>query len=386
MPPNVRILFTSWYTGLGGGETDLLTLAASLDPARYQPHLLLPAEGPLGDTWRTRGWPLHITHWRGASTWFVPFIWARFPVVQRMAALIEQEEIDLIHADYHTLPLIAPAAQQAQRPLIWTCHGWWFHPRPWQRAFFRQIDAGVARSEAIRDGFLGRPPFMPPASLPVIYSGIDTERFHPGIDGLRLRFQTSIPADAPLVAMVARFQPVKGHHTFQQMARQVALQIPEAHFVVAGEDTFGVASDAVYRDEMLAAAEADPLLRRRLHYIGFREDVERVYGAADVIVCASDFESYGKANLEAMACGKAVVSTNRGGPAETILDGETGLLVPPGDPAALAANVIRLLRDPAERERLGQAGRNRIESVFAADSAARAYETIFDGLISTNSA
>ena len=175
----IRILFTSWYTGLGGGETDLLTLAETLDPERYEPHLLLPAEGQLSERWRAAGWPVHLIPYRGASTFFLPAIWARFPVVRRFADLLIRQRIDLVQSEYHTLPLIAPAARHAGVPLTWTVHGWWFAPKPWQRQFFRSIPSAVARSKAIRDGFLGTPPFVPADSMPVIYSGVNSERFHP---------------------------------------------------------------------------------------------------------------------------------------------------------------------------------------------------------------
>lgn len=376
----IPILFLSWYSGLGGGETDLLTLAAGLDPTRWTPHLLLPRPGPLGERWQAAGWPMHLGRWRGASTLFVPAIWARFPFVRRLEALLQHEQIGLIHSDYHSLPFAAAAAQRLHLPVSWTCHGWWFQPRPWQRAFFRAVP-GVARSQAIRAGFLGMPPFMPSERLPVIYSGVDTARFRPGLDGAALRAEAGVPAAAPVVAMIARFQPVKGHHTFQAMARQVLAQVPDAHFLIAGEETFGVASDEAYRTRTLEAAQADPLLRERLHYLGFRHDVERVLAAADVYVCASDFESYGKANLEAMACGLPVVSTNRGGPSETLADGETGYLVPPSDAAALAARVVALLHDAALRAQMGAAGRDRVERLFAAQASADAYAAWFERLL-----
>lgn len=374
-----RVLFASWYTGTGGGETDLLTLAQSLDPHRYIPILLLPGEGRLAEMWRGLGFAVHIIPYRGVTTWFIPEIWARFPVVNRMAALLEQEHIDLVHSDYHTLPLIAPAARRLKTPVMWTCHGWWFHPHIWQQEFFRGIP-GVARSYSIRAGFLGKPPFMPTDSLPVVYSGIDTDRFHPAVDGIKARFEALVPQAAPVVAMVARFQPVKGHHIFQAMAQQVVLQVPDAQFIVAGENAFGGSADAAYRDEMLKQAQDNSLLRRRLHYLGFREDVERVLAAADVVVCPSDFESYGKVNLEAMASGKPVVSTNRGGPSETVVDGETGYLVSPGDVATMALHVITLLRDADLRARMGKAGRAHIEKYFSLKETTRQYMTFFDSL------
>ena len=376
-----RILFTSWYTGLGGGETDLLTLAEALDRKRYQPHLLLPAEGQLSLRWREAGFPVHILPYRGASTVFIPAIWKRFPVVRSMTELLRRQQIDLVQGDYHSLPLIAPAARSAGIPLSWTVWGWWFKPKPWQRAFFRQVPVAVARSRAIRDGFLGEPPFMPSTRLPVIYSGVDTERFRPGLDGASLRRELGISADIQVVAMVARFQRVKGHHTFQAMAQRVLAQLPDTQFIIAGDDVFGVAADQRYRDEILSKARSSAQLRERLHYLGFRADVESVYAAADVIVCPSDFESYGLANLEAMACALPVVSTGRGGPSETIAAGLTGYLVDPGDAAALAERVLQLLNDAPLRSRMGAAGRERVLRSFSVGAAAAAHSAIFEDLL-----
>lgn len=373
----MRILFASWYVGLGGGETDLLTLAHDLDPQTYTPHLLLPRMGVLGERWQAAGWPVHILPYRGASTWFIPALWARFPVVQRMTDLLRKQQIDVVHSNYHTLPLIAPAAWRAGVPVVWTCHGWWFRPKFWQRAFFRALLA-VARSQAIRDGFLGQPPFMSPQRLPVVYSGIDITRFQPDAQAAHaIRAELGIAADRPLVSMVARFQSVKGHETFQQVARLILQQMPDVCFVVAGEDVFGVAADSAYKQRVLSAHENDPLLRDNLRYIGFRDDVERLMAASDVVVCASDFESYGKANLEAMACGTPVVSTNRGGPSETVREDETGYLVPPRNPQALAEGVIDLLTHPEKRMQMGRAARAHVVAHFSAQATTRAYVSLF---------
>ncbi len=369
------ILFVSSYVGLGGGETDLLALAAAVAP-HYTPHLLLPYEGQLSAAWRANGWPVHITPWRGASVYFWPSVWARFPVVGRFAQIMRQHHIRIVHSDYHSLPMAVAAARQNGIPLLWTCWGWWFRPKIWQRHWFSRLDAIFARSRAIKDGFLGQPPFMPAERVELVYSGVDTERFHPAVDGIRVRWEAGIPQQAPLVAMIARFQDVKGHDVFQAMARHVALQMPHAHFIVAGESIHNVSAEDAYKRRILETAAQDPLLKR-LKYIGFREDAERVIASADVVVCASDFESYGRVNVEAMACAKPVVSTNRGGPAETVVHGETGFLVPPRDAAALAEAVIRLLRDPDLRQRMGAAGRARVLAHFSVEAMARPYLRLF---------
>ncbi len=377
MTDSIPLLFITTYVGLGGGETSLLTLVEALvrHDSRYEPHLLLPHDGQLAERWRANGWSAHVTPFRGASTYFVPAIWARFPVTASIAQLIDEQHIRAVHSDYHSLPFALPAARRAGVPLVWTCWGWWFKPKPWQRGFFRQPDATFASSWAIKDGFLGDPPFMPPDRVEVLPPGVDTGRFRPGLDGSSVRADAGVAPDAPLVALIARFQDVKGHDVFQAMARRVAAEMPDARFVVAGENVHGQSADDAYKARILAAHDADPLLKERLVYLGFRPDAERVMAAADVVVCSSHFESYGMVNVEAMASGKPVVSTRRGGPSETVADGETGFLVDAGDADALAQRVIQLLRDPDLRARMGSAGRARVERLFSAQTMAASFDS-----------
>ncbi|HLV35911.1 MAG TPA: glycosyltransferase family 4 protein [Spirillospora sp.] len=376
-----NLLFASSYTELGGGETALVTLAQHLDPARFRPHLLIPREGQLSERWRDSGWPVHVTPWRGATVYFIPALWARLPASRRIEAIIRDHDIHAAHSDYHTLPMLLPAARRAGIPALWTCMGWWFRPKPWQRGFFRRSAATFAHSHAIKEGFLGSPPFMPPERIEVMYPGVDTARFHPGVDRIKVRFDYNIAPDAPVVALIARFQDVKGHDVFQDMAKHVALQIPQARFLVAGENT-QTRTGETYKRNILERAQTNRLLRDRIIYLGYRPDVERVIGAADVVVCSSYFEGYGVVNIEAMACGRPVVSTNRGGPAETVIDGETGYLVPPGDAAALASRVIKLLHDPALRQRMGAAGRQRVEAHFSGAANAAQFTRTLERLLS----
>lgn len=360
-----NLLFVTHYTGLGGGEIAIVNIAANLDPTKYRAALLVPADGQMAERWRSLGQPVHIIPFRGVTEYFIPAIWTRFPIVDKMEALMRREHIDLVHSDYHALPFAVTAAHRAGIPTIWTTMGWWTRPKRWQHDLFRQPAGTLALSESVRVGYVGDPPFMPADEIVVCYPGADAERFHPDVDGTRVRFQAGVSQDAPVVALAARFQKVKGHHTFQAMARQVALQIPEARFIVAGENVHGQSSDEAYKQEILSAAREDKLLRDRMIYLGFRDDVERVFAAADVVVCPSEFESYGLSVVEAMACGKPVVSTRRGGPSETVVHGETGFLVDPGDAEGFARHVIELLRNPDLRARMGAAARERAVEKFS---------------------
>ncbi len=362
-----KILFVTQYTGLGGGETAILTLAKHTP--NIEPHLLVPAEGAFSDAWRELGGRVHVQPFRGTTVYFVPWLWAQFPMTGHIQRVIQENGIEAVHSDYHALPFAIPAAQRAGIPCLWTCMGWWFKPKPWQRGFFRQPDVTFALSEITKRGFLGDPPFMPPEQVHVLYPGVDTERFSPDVDGSGVRAEINA-GDRPVVLMVARFQDVKGHDTFIHAANRIAQQIPDAVFVVAGENLHSRA-DARYKQKMIELADQFPHVE--LHRLGHRSDVPQVMAAADIIVCASRFESFGVVNVEAMASGKPIVSTNRGGPAEVIVDGETGYLVPPDDPDAIAERVTELLRSEATRRSFGSAGRLRAQQIFSATAAANQF-------------
>lgn len=376
------LLFVSAYTGLGGGESVQLNLMGALDPARWALHLATPRDGQLPEAARALNVRTHIVPYRGVPVWFVPPVWMRLPAARRLAALARDVGASAIHTDYHSLPFAVAAAQANHIPVVWNAMGWWFPVYPWQRRFFREgITQIVAITEAVRDRWLGAEPFMPRERVRVIVPGVDPALHHPGVDGGLVREKLGIGADVPLVGMIARFQQVKGHDVFQQMARRVLSAVPEARFVVAGENVFGVSKDEAYKQAILQAAREDAALSESLAYLGFWPDAREVVAASDVIVCPSRFESLGMVHLESMAMQRPVVSMDNGGPAETVVDGETGFLVPPEAPDALADRVVRLLRDPALRQRMGAAGRERVLARYTAAGYAEQLAGVFERAI-----
>jgi glycosyltransferase involved in cell wall biosynthesis len=201
------------------------------------------------------------------------------------------------------------------------------------------------------------------------------------VDGSPVRARLGISPDVPLVAMVARFQNVKGHEYFLEAARYVLSAVTEARFAVAGENVFGVSRDETYKRRILDTARSDPLLRERVTYLGFWPDARQVIAAADVMVCSSWFESLSMVALESMAMQRPIVSTSVGGPAETVIDGQTGYLVPPRDSRAIAERVTALLQNPALREQMGAAGRQHVLAHFTAAQYANAIGRMVDQLV-----
>lgn len=380
-PTPYNALFISTYTGLGGGETSLYEMVRNLDPARWTPHLLVPKDDQLAERWRSQGWPVHIFTWRPAMPLFVPGVWARLPRVRAFKALLEREGIDVVHLDYHSMPLAGPACEAAGVPWFWLCWGWWLKPRPWQRGLFRRVWHTFTPSQVVKDGFLGDPPFMAPERLEVNHPGVDSTRFHPDIDGSPVREAFGVAPDAPVITILGRFQPLKGHLNFLGMAARIAPDFPEARFLIVGDNVLDGAIGDRHKAAVLQTVQDNPYLKRQVIFTGFRDDTERVLAATDILVSASDFESYGMVHVEAMASGVPVVSTNRGGPRETIIDGETGFLVPPRDPEALAGAVRQLLADPALRQRMGRAGRAHVVNHLDIKHYAARYDAVMTDLI-----
>ncbi|HRE47731.1 MAG TPA: glycosyltransferase family 4 protein [Aggregatilineales bacterium] len=362
-PTPRNLLYITIYSGIGGGETLLLNLMGALDRDTYRQFLITPQRGKFPEKAAALGVQTVAIPFRGASTFFVPALWGRFPITQKLRHYLREQHIDAVISDYHALPFIVPAAESLAIPVLWTIMGWWFPLRRWQRAFFERHVAGMTAITAnVKSRLLGSPPKIIPERIAVHIPGVDVDTFAPnaaGVDGGRVRAQLGISPETPLVAMAARFQAVKGHEVFQDVVRRVAAEVPDAHFVASGDNvgSFKVPKDEAYKADILQRANDDPILRQRLTYLGFYPDVRDVIAAADVMVCSSHFESLLMVAVESMAMGRPIVSTEVGGPSETIRDGETGYLVPPADGVALAERVITLLRDPALRQRMGAAGR-----------------------------
>lgn len=185
-------------------------------------------------------------------------------------------------------------------------------------------------------------------------SGVDLERFAPPPEQRRERDDA-----APRVLMAARLLWPKGVREFVDAARQLRATRPGARFQIAGE-----------LDPEHAEAVPEAWLREReregtIELLGYREDLERVLAAADVFALPSYYrEGVPRVALEAAACALPVVAADAPGSRETVVDGETGRLVPPRDANALAAGLAELLDDPALARRMGRAGRRRVEREF----------------------
>ena len=194
----------------------------------------------------------------------------------------------------------------------------------------------------------------------VVHPGVDVDRFAPGPADPQVRAALGGREGRPLIGIVGRVDPEKGVDVLARALAGAPGPAAEATLAVVGDVAVGSASAGA-----AVRAEAERLLGDRVRFVGRRDDIPEVHRALDVLVNASVAEPFGRSVLEALSSGTPVVATDSGGIPEFVDDGETGLLVPPGDHAALAAALDRVLGDEALRARLTRAGRAAAEARFA---------------------
>ena len=228
-----------------------------------------------------------------------------------------------------------------------------------ERVAVESAAAVVAVSEGMRADVLAAYPAVLPERIRVIRNGIDTSEYapDPGTDVLE---RYGVDPDRPAVVFVGRITRQKG---LPVLLRAAAEFDPDAQLVIAAgqPDTPELAAEVTTLVKQLQAARSGVIW---LSGMLAKREVIQLLSHATVFACPSLYEPLGIVNLEAMACGTSVVASRVGGIPEVVADGETGLLVPSGDPAALARAVNTLVRDPDRAATMGQQGRERAIAEF----------------------
>ncbi len=224
-----------------------------------------------------------------------------------------------------------------------------------QGALSRFPDRYISNSRAGSEHYVGRG--FDPAKMNIIYNGFDTERFRPNVDGARVRAQWRVRQDETLIGTVGRLYPVKDHTTFCRAASLLLQKRKRIRFVCVGDGPAG------YRQELEQLCQ-ELGLEDVVVWAGKRTDMPAVYDAFDLCTSSSDSEGLPNALGEAMACGVPCVATDVGDSA--FLLGETGIIVPPRNPQALAEAWCTLLeRIATDRDSLGAEARRRITLHFS---------------------
>jgi len=356
-------------SGLG---VHLLNLMRWLNPARYEMSLVCP-DTPGGRWLMERAacvgavvHPLTVRDRRDQAS------------IDRLYHILTSERVTIFHSQVGISwegMLGLRIAHRAGVPVrVVTEHLPYLLTHPGQVAEHRETTRLAHRiitvSEGARRTFLERG--YPAAQFICIHNGVELPPERPLGEAARVRQELGVRPGAPLLLTVARMTWQKGHSTLLAAAHKVVARYPQACLAWVG--------DGPERPQLEAGARALGLAGH-IRFLGQRDDVPALLGAADLFVLPSRFEGHPLAVLEALASGLPVVGTRVCGLEEAVADGETGLLVAPDRPDELAAAILELAGNSELRRRMGQAGREQVAARFTARAMARATMQLYESLL-----
>jgi glycosyltransferase involved in cell wall biosynthesis len=369
----VRLVHLTASTFFGGPERQMLGLAKAMPESVRTTFASFPEGGRSAaflDEARAAGFPA------------IPLT-RDFPRVlatlRELTALLRDARCDVLLCHGYKADVLGRlAARRVGIPAVAVSRGWTGESRKvklyeWlDRRHLRFLDRVVCVSEG-QAAKVRRWCGVRESKLSVIRNSARLAAFESRDPGARDRLLAFFPGDVSHIVLAAgRLSPEKGFGVLIEAAAEICRDNSGAGVVLFGE--------GVLRPE-LEARVAELGLAGRVVMPGFRTDLDSLIGAADVVVLPSFTEGLPNVALEASAAGVPVVATAVGGTPEVVRDDVTGYLVPPGRPAAIAAKVGDLLRDPILRTRFGTAAKEYMQSAFTFDAQARAYLELIDTLI-----
>jgi glycosyltransferase involved in cell wall biosynthesis len=366
----ISVLYLITELNVGGAEKVVANLATQLSK---RGHNVLVAclfdPGPIADEIIAAGVPVVNLGMRGKGD---------LRVVFRLLRLLRIEGIQVLHSHLFHANLLAPIVGRiANIPIIIaTRHSAdiYGRRREWVSSWVRRLcDAVVAVSEEVRDEEL-RSSHLPPSKMIVIPNGVEIQA-HAQLDRtniVALRGELGIPPNVPLIGTVASFKDYKGHTYLIDATVRILEQFPNAKVLFVGDGP--LRTQLENKVEVLDLTDA-------IVFTGIRRDVRELLTLLDLFVLPSLSEALPVAVLEAMAAGRPVVATSVGGVPEAVVNGVTGLLVPPRNPTALAEAIVSLLSGPELRQQMGQAGRERVLQHFSVEQMVERTQTLYEQLL-----
>ena len=286
--------------------------------------------------------------------------------ISAMKSYLSNHPVELIHTHLsHDLWTIVPSVQlSGSRISIFLTKRMASDVKKkdvFHRYLYSHVDRIYAISNYIRRSVLRTCPVQEDKVV-LQWNALSLESYHPEhYDRNEIRESLSLNSDVCVVGMVGRFTPGKGHSEFLRAAKILKNAFKQKiAFLVVGGSSHG--EEAYYRNIREFAAKI--LEKEGMIFTGFQEDIPRMMKAMDILAFPSHAESFGNILLEAMAMELPIVASSSGGVPDIVLPEETGLLVPPHDPEALADAISRLVKDKDLRKRLAAKGRQRVEKRF----------------------
>ncbi|MFL6244839.1 MAG: glycosyltransferase family 4 protein [Thermoanaerobaculia bacterium] len=364
----MRVLHIITSLGLGGAENVLLRLLQRTTATSEV--IVLQRPDIVADAIRASGVAVHSLGLRSKLT---------TPLgVSRLMRWSRRFRPDVVQTWLYAADLCGgPVRLATGAPIIWnvrsTTNDLPFGTRAVMRlaaATSRMIPTRIVCGSRAAAAFHSRAGY-PTEKLEVIPNGFDLDRFRPRPDTTQaLRSEWGVPPNAVVVGLVGRFDPLKDHHNFVRAAERITNANANVHFVLCGD---GITAG----NDVLMSWITEGGIAARTHLLGRRLDVEQITAALDIACLSSASEGFPNVVGEAMACAVPCVVTDVGDAAEIV--GNTGVVVPPHDPEALAAGCLRLIEIGADaRRELGSRARTRIEEHYSLDVMVNRYDALYE--------
>ena len=364
--------------GTGGAETVFVNLVKRLDPQRWHHIPVIPRRGWIYDQLlQSNVEPFLVPEKRSLD----------FAYLRRMLGLLRKFNVDLIHAHlFGSAVRGALLGKLTGTRAIATLHGQMDlgAGERFRSAKISLLNAGLKKivfvSEPLRQTFLDTVPIRRELAT-VIPNGIEFERFAnergAGREAFRAEFGID-PGEFVVGTVASPGRPAKGLDVLLDVADILRRDAEGVRMVLVGDLEGG-------RGEEFLAQRRARGLTREVIVTGFRGDVNTALGAFDAYALTSRSEGFSISLIEAMASGLPVVATRCGGPEQIITDNVTGILVENGCAPAIAANLLRLRNDAAERQRLGRAARESVQQRFTLNAQMNAYERLYEEVLNMSS-
>lgn len=367
----IKILYVNYSLDVGGIETLVLAICKRLDAKQYVPEVCAFVDaGRLQPEFEKAGIKVHIIK-------RVPGIDASLPF--KLSKLIKQRGIDIIHAQNVSSWLYcAPASFLSGKPLIYTAHtssdysG--LHIYKWRLVenILARFTKRVTTVAAIIAEYMKKKEFVPANKIEVIYNGIDCKKYEQSVDVVLKKRELGIKESEYVIGNVARLTPVKNHELLITAFEQIKERIPNARLFVAGEGPL---------KEQLTDFIKQLSLESFVTLMGDRRDIHELLKVFDVFVLPSLKEGFPMVLLEAMAASIPVIATDVGGNKELVLNGETGLVIPPNNANALQEAIMKLHDFPDLAKTMGKNGERRVQEGFTFDMMINKYEKVYASLL-----
>ncbi|TMF33869.1 MAG: glycosyltransferase family 4 protein [Chloroflexi bacterium] len=365
-PPRIRVVEILATGTNGGAQEHLFSLMSRLDTAHYDASVVALSAGSAVRKMERNGIAVTVIDEPDDGE-----------AVRALTVHLALIQPDVVHTHMYradvvgTKAVMALAAGGHRRPyIVSTVHSSRVRSaedRELIRQLTPQMDQLIAVSKSIEKKIADEHRTGAPVRL--IYNGVDLQQYDHQEPCCTLRDEYGMEPGSQIVGVVARLEPEKGHQTLIEAWPNVLRECPDAYLLIVGEGS---------RRDFLEQWAAAHKVAHRVIFTGRRDDVPAVTAALDVAVLPSWREAQGLSILEAMALSRPVVASDVGGIPEMIEDGVTGLLVDHDNPNALAAAIVRLLKDHAFADLIARAGHDLVHERFCVELMVKAIEGIYD--------